>query len=83
MKTVQEIVEFNDAIIEMMPVQCGVHLSMEEWRTLKAAVLAQQSTNTGSPKCEQCKHYHATQCSEKCQACSHFNIDMFTLRAGA
>jgi hypothetical protein len=50
---------------------------------LKSAVLAQQTNNTGSPKCEQCKHYHPTQCSEACQGCSRFHIDRFALRASA
>jgi hypothetical protein len=41
------------------------------------------SHNTGSPQCEQCKHYHPTQCSEACQGCRWFHISRFTQRAGA
>lgn len=43
------------------------------------------STNTGSPKCEQCKHFDLSQgvYTVECYSCKRYCGDLFTHRAGA
>ena len=52
---------------------------------LKAEVEKFTSTNTGSPKCEQCEHYDISQgvYTVECYSCKRYCGDLFTLRAGA
>lgn len=43
------------------------------------------STNTGSPKCEQCIHWNTEHGHHEteCYSCKRYHVDMFTLRASA
>lgn len=50
MRTVSEIIAHCDHVISVVPGSCI--LSDEDWQTLKAAVLAQQSTNSAMVQCQ-------------------------------
>ena len=53
MKTVSEIIDICD-----IANGSSVNLEWEEWQTLKSAVLAQLSHNTGSPKLPDYLDFH-------------------------
>lgn len=62
----------------------SVHLRCEE-KPLPLVVVENTSTNTGSPKCEQCEHFDLSKSvyAVECYSCKRFCGDLFTLRASA
>ena len=69
----------------IMPDNSRIAALEKRMAALEAMVEKFTSTNTGSPKCEQCEHYDISQgvYTVECYSCKRYCGDLFTLRAGA